>query len=373
MTSPSFRELVKDGLTRQPDAVWLRQGLALLGWGEEIAIDPGTGADRFDRAWRELRISGSDLALASFTFDENAPGSIVLVPRVLARIDDQGLEFLRGSASELPEPLSGAAMPSGHLVDERPGTWVASVESALTAIRHQEIEKVVLSRKVMALMDGEIPIGLVLDALAESEPDSHTFLIRGFVGSSPELLCSLRDGMIRSISLAGSAELEDRAGSHPFESEKITLEHTLAADSVYDGLAHFCSVLHRSPSQVATYGEIRHLATAFEGVAHPGTSITDLIAALHPTAAVAGTPTKPALELIRELEGHDRGPYAGPVGWFDRNGEGEFAIALRCGRIDGASATLYSGAGIVEGSDPMLELDETAIKLRPMLGALGLT
>jgi menaquinone-specific isochorismate synthase len=100
--------------------------------------------------------------------------------------------------------------------------------------------------------------------------------------------------------------------------------------------------------------------------------VSDLLSALHPTAAVAGTPTKTAVELIRDLEGHERGRYAGPVGWLDREGDGEFAIALRCGMVDGATATLYSGAGIVEGSDPGMEFDETQIKLRPMLGALGL-
>ena len=119
--------------------------------------------------------------------------------------------------------------------------------------------------------------------------------------------------------------------------------------------------------------DIQHLSTVFEGDVRPGTTVTDLLAALHPTAAVAGTPTKTAVELIRELEGHERGRYAGPVGWFDREGDGEFAIALRCGEIDGAGATLYTGAGIVEGSDAAMEFAETEIKLRPMLGALGLS
>jgi menaquinone-specific isochorismate synthase len=142
---------------------------------------------------------------------------------------------------------------------------------------------------------------------------------------------------------------------------------------VDDALAPFCTRLDRSGSIVATYGDIQHLSTTFEGVTLPGTELPDLLSALHPTAAVAGTPTKSALELIRELEGHDRGRYAGPVGWLDRSGDGEFAIALRCGMIDVDTATLYTGAGIVEGSDPRLEFEETRLKLRPMLGALGLS
>jgi menaquinone-specific isochorismate synthase len=213
----------------------------------------------------------------------------------------------------------------------------------------------------------------VLGNLVRGEPDSHTFLVDRFVGSSPELLISLHQGIARSISLAGSADLENRAGLRSFDSEKMLREHALAADSVQDALAPFCVDLGRSPSRIATYGDIRHLSTTFEGGAHPGTRITDLLSALHPTAAVAGTPTKSAIELIRDLEKHERGRYAGPVGWLEPSGDGEFAIALRCGIIDGSRATLYTGAGLVEGSDPGLEFEETQIKLGPMLGALGLS
>jgi menaquinone-specific isochorismate synthase len=124
---------------------------------------------------------------------------------------------------------------------------------------------------------------------------------------------------------------------------------------------------------VETFADIHHLATAFEGEAIVGTHVTDLVAALHPTAAVAGTPTKTAVELIREIEGHARGRYAGPVGWLDSQGDGEFAIALRCGEIQGQQVTLYTGVGLVDGSDPVAELEETRIKLLPMFRALGLS
>lgn len=372
MTWNNFEERLADGLSRRPDVAWIRNGLALLGWGEAVVVDPGTGADRFDRAIRELQATESDLAIASFTFDENAPGSIVVIPQVLARIGDDGVQYLEGSAGDRPEVGQGPSMPDGRLVESGPDDWVRTMSDALDAIGRQEVEKVVLSRTVTASFDAPIPRHLVLAALAGAEPGSHTFLIDGFTGSSPELLCSLRHGVARSVSLAGSASLEDANGINPLDSGKMALEHNLAADSVDDALAPFCSQLQRSPSSVATYGEIRHLSTTFEGVAHPGTKITDLLGALHPTAAVAGTPTKAALELIRELEHHDRGRYAGPVGWLDRDGDGEFAIALRCGDIRDSTATLYAGAGVVHGSDPMLEFGETLIKLRPMLRALGL-
>jgi menaquinone-specific isochorismate synthase len=352
---------------------WIRADFGLFGWGESIRVDPGTGADRFDRALRELKANGAPAAFASFTFDENAAGSIVVVPQVMVRIDRGATTYLIGTATDLPEPVAGVPMPRGRLAGDSHDGWATKVEGALSAIRAGEVEKVVLSRRLTVELDGEIPSHVVLARLAAAEPDSHTFLVDRFVGSSPELLVSLHDGLARSISLAGSADLDDPAGLSSFQTSKMSREHTLAADSVEEALRRFSPRLMRSPISVATYGDIRHLSTIFEGVTHPGTRITELLSALHPTAAVAGTPTKPALELIGELEGHDRGRYAGPVGWLDPAGEGEFAIALRCGQLHGRSATLHAGAGIVEGSDPETEFAETRIKLRPMLTALGLS
>jgi menaquinone-specific isochorismate synthase len=373
MTADDFASHLRDALLRAPDSAWIRGDMALLGWGESSRIDPGSGADRFDRALRRLRSTSAPLALASFTFDENDSGSIVVVPKVLMRIDGGGTRFLIGTGQDLPSPRRPAELPPGNL-GEGSGFegWVSLVEDALSAIRGREVDKVVLSRRLSARFTADIPIHLVLANLTRNERGSHTFLVDRFVGSSPELLVSLAEGRVRSISLAGSADLGDPAGTHSFDTVKMTREHALAADSVDDALTPFCSRLDRSESSVATYGDIQHLSTTFEGDTHPGTELPDLLSALHPTAAVAGTPTKTALELIREIEGHDRGRYAGPVGWLDHSGDGEFAIALRCGMIEGGRATLYTGAGIVEGSDPWLEFEETRIKLRPMLGALGL-
>lgn len=373
MTAEDFASHLRDALSRAPDSAWIRTDMALLGWGESLRIDPGSGADRFDRALRRLRSTSAPLALASFTFDENETGSVVVVPSVLLMIDRDGTEFLIGTEQELPPPRPPADMPRGRLGESGLEGWTSLVEDALGAIRGREVEKVVLSRRLEARFGADIPIHQVLANLAGTEPGSHTFLVDGFVGSSPELLIALAKGRARSISLAGSADLGDPAGAHSFDTVKMTREHALAADSVDDALAPFCSRLDRSESTVVTYGDIQHLSTTFEGDTHPGTELPDLLSALHPTAAVAGTPTKTALELIRELESHDRGRYAGPVGWLDRSGDGEFAIALRCGTIRGDRATLYTGAGIVDGSDPTLEFEETRIKLRPMLGALGLS
>lgn len=247
------------------------------------------------------------------------------------------------------------------------------MDLALHAISLGEVEKVVLSRTVAVTFEGDVPIHRVAEELVDSQGMSHTFLIDGLVGSSPELLVSKHGSSVGSVSLAGSADRTDPSASISLNSQKMAVEHSLAADSVEEALLPFCNSLERQPSRVETFADIHHLATAFTGEAVIGTYVTDLVAALHPTAAVAGTPTKAAIELIREIEAHGRGRYAGPVGWLDAAGDGEFAIALRCGEIRGDRATLYTGVGLVDGSDREAELEETRIKLRPMLRAFGLS
>jgi menaquinone-specific isochorismate synthase len=364
---------IRDALARQPDTAWVRKDLALFGWGVAARLDVGAGPDRFERALGRLSAGEAPMAMASFTFDESDAGSTVVVPRALLRIDGDGTRFVFGDESVVPPPADPSRMPAGHLARGGEASWASLVEEALQAIRDNEVEKVVLSRTVTASFDAPVPVPLVLSNLVGNEPQSHTYLVDHFIGSSPELLISLGSGRIRSTALAGSADPDDPGAAGSFQTDKMTREHTLAADSVDLALGPFCSRLERSESGVVTYGGIQHLSTSFLGDTHPGTTIAELLAALHPTAAVAGTPTKSAVELIRELEGHKRGQYAGPVGWIDREGDGEFAIALRCGLIDESMVTLFTGAGIVEGSDPAAEFEETEIKLRPMLGALGLS
>ncbi|MGH8913304.1 MAG: hypothetical protein ACRDZM_02165, partial [Acidimicrobiia bacterium] len=166
MTTDPLAERLGDALSRSPDSAWIRRDLALLGWGEAMRIDPGTGADRFDRALRELCSSEYPVALASFTFDENVPGSVVIVPQTLIRIDRDATRFLVGSAAALPPPIAPAPLPRGRLRAAPPEEWMRSVEEALAAIRTREIEKVVLSRRTVVELESEIPPSLVLSRLA---------------------------------------------------------------------------------------------------------------------------------------------------------------------------------------------------------------
>src|SRR3970282_56764 len=157
MKTDSFASTLRDALTRAPDSAWIREDLAIVGWGESLRIDPGTGADRFDRALRVLRSSGAPLALASFTFDENVAGSMAIVPDVILRVDPAVSRFLIGSREDLPGPHPVTSLPEGRLVESGEAEWAASVERALRAISARGVEKGGLSIKVIGPPDTEVP------------------------------------------------------------------------------------------------------------------------------------------------------------------------------------------------------------------------
>jgi menaquinone-specific isochorismate synthase len=155
------------------------------------------------------------------------------------------------------------------------------------------------------------------------------------------------------------------------ETVKISEEHRHVSRSVSSVLSQHLTDLDLTEQVIVHHGAMAHVGTRIEGPVNPGTTVADILTDLHPTAAVAGTPSKIAMDLIREMEPRSRGRYAGPVGWMTSKGEGVFAIALRCGQIDGSRMTLFAGGGLVEGSEEDTELAETELKLAPMLAALG--
>lgn len=337
-----------------PHLVWAHRARGLLGFGEAERIDPGVGPDRYRRALEGLRVSGHGLAFASFTFDPDVAGSVVVIPEQLTETPPWG-DF-----------GNGAPLPEGRVISDGTEEWRRAFDGALEALDADRVEKVVLTRQVAVEFEGEIPLHRVVRRLIDHQPDCYTFLIDGLVGASPELLVSLQDGLVSSLALAGTA---NDVGE--LVSPKNDREHVLAATSVESGIAHHVTDLRIPARSVLEFGEIKHLATRFEGSAVSGATVLDILESLHPTASVAGTPSKESVRLIRELEPWPRGRYAGPVGWFNSDGEGEFAIALRCGSLRGSRATLFAGGGIVVGSNPDSELAETELKLQPMLQALG--
>lgn len=258
--------------------------------------------------------------------------------------------------------------------------WRHRVAEAVHRIETNGLEKVVLARSVVATASEPIDVRHLVDVLASDYPSCWTYSVDGLVGASPEMLVRRERGLATSRILAGtirrsgSEETDLKLASALARSSKNLAEHELAVASVAEKLAPLCSGMNVPESPyVLELPNVLHLATDVTAVAHKKASALKLAAALHPSAAVCGTPTSVARAAIAELEGLDRGRYSGPVGWIDTHGDGEWAIALRCGVVDSADPRrieLFAGCGIVEGSDPDEELAETKAKLVPMIGAL---
>jgi menaquinone-specific isochorismate synthase len=383
-------------LDRRPSLVWRSPTIELAGWGEALRIDCGTGADRFnagrrmlDRWWDAAEIDGEaqdstqlPVAFGSFTFDERSPGSVMLVPEVLVAGDRDGWRVVTVGGASLDSHPALRLTPStdrprfaGSSVPDM--MWMEAVAEAIALIDAGELVKVVLARDYALWSKSPFDRHRVLSTLIERFPQCFNFLISDLVGASPELLISRHGNEVESMPLAGSAprgqdpEEDDLIGKSLLTSDKELREHREAAASVGRVLGEVCSKLSRPATpELLRLANVQHLATRFTGTLSTPMSVIDLVDRLHPTAAVGGTPTEKAVELIRRLEGMERGRYTGPVGWTNAAGDGEWAIALRCAELSGARARLFAGSGIVAGSLPESELEETRLKLTTMMNAL---
>ena len=259
--------------------------------------------------------------------------------------------------------------------------WRRAVRQALAEIGAGRYRKAVLALRVRCAADAPHDAAAALTALAARYGECFVFGYRlgeaSWIGASPELLVSLERGRLRASSLAGTRaraadEAEDaRLAGELLASGKERAEHDLVARATRAALAPLCRELSAPPAPgLLRMAGIQHLHTPLEGSAAPGVDALDALLAMHPTPAVGGWPREPALEAIARIEDMDRGWYAGPIGWIDMQGDGEFAVALRSALVRGREAFLYAGAGIVRGSDPDRELAEAELKLRPLLDAL---
>ena len=401
-----------DLLAHLPDGdplAWVRRGEGLVGWGEALRVEV-TGPERFaeaGRAWRalaagavvrdEVALPGTGpVAFASFAFaDESPAGGVLVVPHTVLGHRD-GRWWVTTTATGalpghdgLPEPAPVAEPGQVTYADgARSGPqWVGAVAEAVRRIADGDVDKVVLARDLEARTEHPVDVRWLLQRLAERYPSCWTFAVDSLVGATPEMLVRRERGLVTSRVLAGTIQ---RTGDDDHDlalaaslarSSKDLEEHEYAVRSVADALRPYCSGTNVPESPFVLHlPNVMHLATDVTGVlagAGQGTaapSALDLAAALHPSAAVCGTPTAAAATLIAELEGMDRDRYAGPVGWMDATGDGEFGIALRCARLDADDPSrlrLFAGCGVVAGSDPEAELAESDAKLVPMRDALG--
>ena len=411
---------------RRDVVAWVRHGRGLVGWGRALTLE-AEGAERIEElraAWRAVvyaswwtdplvRPGTGPVALGAIAFSASSrERSVLVVPEVIVGADASGAWVTTASLADRPsqsppaparvgtgppprrdrpQPASGPVRPRasvrrGALADD---AYLAAVATTQRRMAAGEARKVVLARDVMVTPSALLPVPQILARLARGYPSCWTFAVDGMVGASPELLVRLEGRRLACRVLAGTARRRtgDTGARGPADpaglaewleaSGKNNREHELARASALAALEPLCSVVEAPERFVVTLPNVLHLASDITGVVAGDTGALSLVGALHPTAAVCGTPTPAAARIIEEVEGMDRGRYAGPVGWVDWHGEGEWCIALRSAALPdggpgpGAPARVFGGGGIMPDSVPADELAETEAKMRPMLGALG--
>ncbi len=365
-------------------------------------IDFEAGADRLlaaSRLWRRVCESlGGPIAVGGFAYrpDRDPGGPWSGFPALLLRVPELAVMRVRGrtyatalspDAEALLElDVTGLRAPAARKLEvtavRNPLAWTAAVETAAGRLRAGGASKVVLAREILARGDGVVSAAMVARSLRAAYPSCFTYLITGadgtaFAGASPELLVRRSGDRAFSQPMAGSVargstDAEDERLARQLEhSAKDAVEHRVVSEFVVEALRPFARSVSARPPEVVRFTNIQHLATSVAAeLLDPPADALQLAAALHPTPAVGGWPRDAADRLIDELEGMERGWYAGGVGWIDGRGDGEFAVALRCGLLWEDGARLYAGVGVMPDSDPARELEETELKFKALLTAL---
>jgi menaquinone-specific isochorismate synthase len=386
-----------------PGAVlWQREGFGVAGRGRALRIPLRKGLGEAagpERALEvlstikvedELGVVGSGpLALGALPFDRSRPASLS-VPSVIVGADNAGHRWLTTIApvGETPSVRPGVVtrLPNIEPPDRfslesvRPhADWCAEVARAVAAIHQGRFDKVVLAREVLVVANRSFVPADILGRLYSLYPSCMVFGMPGFVGASPELLVSRLGRQITSHPLAGTVARSGEVGADNrlvaamLASDKERHEHRLVVDAVAAALAPLCTWLDvPDVPSIVPLRNVSHLGTRLSGELggrEPATSLA-LVARLHPTPAVAGTPTGEAVAYLQQVEGFDRGPYAGAVGWMDATGDGEWAVGIRSAQLKANQARLVAGVGVVADSDPLAELAETQLKLQALLAAV---
>ncbi|WP_245920697.1 isochorismate synthase [Melghirimyces profundicolus] len=287
-------------------------------------------------------------------------------------------ELIRTAAT-----LSVAPSPSSYDAFEvEPERWKESVSEAARHIREENLEKVVLARELRLRSEEPFAAAVILKRLQQRQPGSFLFAMERsdacFLGASPERLVKKDDDRLYSTCLAGTAargatpEEDRKRGEELLADPKNREEHAVVVHMIAEAFREGCGEV-RVPDTPTLYRvrDVQHLFTPVEGRSKPDTTLLAMVRRLHPTPAMGGYPQQAALDRIRETEGMDRGWYAAPLGWLDFRGDGEFICGIRSGLLRGRTASLFAGCGIVGDSDPDSEYEETRMKFRPMLSALG--
>ncbi len=369
--------------------LFVRDGVGIAGQGEIARVPVDHVEDFLASIKREdhVDVPGSGpAAIGVLPFIPGAPAEFV-VPKVTVGKDFDGKMWITAIDSNIDAaiaalPTPRPPTPDGGSFSVRPGvsieTYLAAVAAGRDAVRSGHLTKVVIARDIFISADKPFDVRAILRRLRASFGSSYRYSIDGFIGASPELLIARHGDVVRSHPLAGTTPrtgdpaTDTRLAAELIASMKNQVEHRVVIDVVNDTLLPWCSYLdwEAEPSIVAV-ANVQHLGTRMEGwLSQPAPSVLEMARALSPTPALGGHPRKEALDLIAAVEGMDRGRYGGAVGWLDADGDGTFAVAIRCAEIEGTEARLFAGGGIVAESDPLAELAETQAKFQAMISAI---
>ena len=383
-----------DLLPEQSPVSWLRRGEGRVGWGEAARLET-SGPTRFSDAvkwWSETvaRAEVEDgvgepgtglVCFGAFAFADEPGDSVLVVPQVVVgrRGDRTWLTTVSVEAPDLrpapaPRPPVGLTFSDGARNGEE---WMSVVAEAVSRIASGDLEKVVLARDLIASTDEPLDVRWPLRRLAAQYEMCWTFHVDGLFGATPEMLVRRERGLVTSRVLAGTIrrtgddERDLALAATLARSSKDLEEHEYAVRSVADALEPHCSSMNVPEAPFVLHlPNVMHLATDVNGVVHDVATSLQLAESLHPSAAGGGTPTPAATRLIAEIEGMPRDRYAGPVGWMDASGDGEWGIALRSAAVTDGGVRLFAGCGIVASSDPEAELAESQAKFVPVRDAL---
>lgn len=378
-------------------AAFLFDQQGLLGWGEALRLET-YGPNRIqelDRLWKEVvsqadvfdlvKVPGSGLiSFGSITFSEHSKhSSILVVPNVVIGKKDGTLwlttidikETVALSQIYRGNPLETANFEPGQI---GPDKYRANVDKALASIESKQVEKVVLARDLKATVSKSFNVNAVLRELERKFTTCYIYCVDGFFGASPELLVKVVGSKVSARVLAGTAGrgtdpgVDLAIGTALYESEKNRSEHKFAVDSLVNSLKEVCEdVASDSTPFSFALPNLWHLASEVRATLTSDSSSLGIVTALHPSAAVAGTPRIAAQELIEEIERVDRGRYAGPVGWLGADGDGTWAIGLRGAQLTNSTLTAFAGCGIVAESNSQAELDEATLKFKAIVDVLS--
>ena len=378
-------------------SAFLSDKQGLIGWGEALRLE-AKGPNRIldlDAQWRELvssaevtnevKLSGSGLiCFGSIAFSDQSPStSVLVIPNVIVGKQDEKLWLTTVNIDEakalelisFDSTFTSATFEPGQIT---PDQYILNVERAVEEIAAKNIEKVVLARDLKAQVSESFNINPVLRKLEKKFDSCYIYSVDGLFGASPELLVKVERQQFSARVLAGTAGrgtdpgVDQAIGAALFDSPKNRSEHKYAIDSLVSSLEQFTDQIEvdDKPFSIAL-PNLWHLASDVRALLNSDASSLQVVNALHPSAAVAGTPRDKALEVIQAIENVDRARYAGPVGWLGADGDGVWAIALRGAQLENNVLTAFAGCGIVAESDAQAELAEAVLKFKPIVDALS--